>query len=86
VVRRLTVDTPFLPTRELFVLKLDDWPSLANRYLALNSAGRLAFLTGTGGQTYAVSVLTANPTAPIPAAATAPLLGAVAGAFRLAAG
>jgi len=172
------LDTPFLTTRELFVLKLDDWPSLANRYLALNSAGRLAFLTSTvdraplpaltaaaswtaprdigslewfaspadickvyaslvalarqpglapvasileindggigldprqwqsvwfkggsepgvvtlnylattrGGQTYMVSVLTANPTAPIPAAATAPLLGAIKGAFTLAA-
>jgi beta-lactamase class A len=171
------LDTPFLTTRELFVLKLDDWPSLANRYLALNSAGRLAFLTSTvdhaplpaltaaaswtaprdigslewfasptdickvyaslaalarqpglapvtsileindgglgldprqwqsvwfkggsepgvvtlnylattrSGQTYLVSVLTANPTAPIPAAATAPLLGAIKAAFTLA--
>jgi hypothetical protein len=41
------LDTPFLTTRELFVLKLDDWPSLANRYLALGPAGRQAMLTGT---------------------------------------
>jgi hypothetical protein len=41
------LDTPFLTTRELFVLKLDDWPSLASRYLALGPAGRQAMLTGT---------------------------------------
>ena len=41
------LDTPFLTTRELFVLKLDDWPSLASRYLALGAAGRQALLTGT---------------------------------------
>ena len=41
------LDTPFLTTRELFVLKLDDWPSLASRYLALGAAGRQAMLTGT---------------------------------------
>ncbi|HEY6276988.1 MAG TPA: serine hydrolase [Streptosporangiaceae bacterium] len=41
------LDVPFLTTRELFVLKLDDWPKLADRYLALNPAGRLALLTGT---------------------------------------
>ncbi len=29
------LDIPFLTTRELFVLKLDDWPKLAQRYLAL---------------------------------------------------
>jgi Beta-lactamase enzyme family/ORF 12 gene product N-terminal len=175
------LDTPFLTTRELFVLKLDDWPTLANRYLALNAAGRQALLTGTvdrvplsalhvtpptgwtqprdigtiewfaspadicrvyaslaalsrqpgltpvasvlainnggmdlapgqwssvwfkggsepgvltvnylattrTGQTYMVSVLAANPAAPIPAAATAQLVGAVKGAFTLAAG
>jgi Beta-lactamase enzyme family/ORF 12 gene product N-terminal len=173
------LDTPFLTTRELFVLKLDDWPSLASRYLALDSAGRLAMLTGTvdhaplpaltaatawttprdigslewfaspadickvyaslaalathpglapvasileindgglgldpgqwrsvwfkggsepgvltlsylattrGGQSYVVSVLAANPAAPIPQTATEQLLGAIKGAFRLAAG
>jgi len=41
------LDTPFLTTRELFVLKLDDWPALAGRYLALDAAGRQAMLTGT---------------------------------------
>lgn len=173
------LDTPFLTTRELFVLKLDDWPSLAGRYLSLDSSGRLAMLTGTvdraplpalaaaeawttprdigsvewfaspadickvyaslaalatrpglapvagileindgglgldpgqwrsvwfkggsepgvvtlnylattrGGQSYVVSVLAANPAAPIPAAQTENLLTAVRGAFDLAAG
>ena len=173
------LDTPFLTTRELFVLKFDDWPTLATRYLALNAAGRQAMLTGTvdrvpvsalhpaaptgwtqprdiaaiewfaspadicrvyaslaalsrqpglapvasilainngslnldpsqwsstwfkGGsepgvltlnylattrtdQTYMVSVLTANPAAPIPPTATIQLIGAVKGAFALA--
>jgi hypothetical protein len=41
------LDTPFLTTRELFVLKLDDWPALASRYLALGAAGRQALLTST---------------------------------------
>ncbi len=40
-------DVPFLTTRELFVLKLDDWPRLADRYLALDAAGRAALLSGT---------------------------------------
>jgi beta-lactamase class A len=42
-------DVPFLTTRELFVLKLDDWPKLASRYLALGTAGRLALLADTVG-------------------------------------
>jgi hypothetical protein len=41
------LDVPFLTTREMLVLKLDDWPKLAQRYLALGPAGRLALLTGT---------------------------------------
>ena len=41
------LDVPFLTTRELFVLKLDDWPRLAQRYLALSAAGRSALLAGT---------------------------------------
>jgi len=41
------LDAPFLTTRELFVLKLDDWPRLADHYLALSPAGRLALLTGS---------------------------------------
>jgi hypothetical protein len=175
------LDTPFLTTRELFVLKLDDWPSLASRYLALGPAGRQAMLTSTvdrvplsalpvtaptgwtqprdigtiewfaspadicrvyaslaslsrqpglapvasilainngslnldprqwsttwfkggsepgvvtlnylattrTGQSYVVSVLAANPTAPIPTTATAQLLGAIKAAFTLAPG
>jgi beta-lactamase class A len=35
---------PFPTTRELFQLKLRDWPSLANRYLAADSAGRSGIL------------------------------------------
>ncbi len=175
------LDTPFLTTRELFVLKLDDWPALASRYLALGAAGRQALLTGTvdrvplsalhvtaptgwtqprdigtiewfaspadicrvyaslaalsrqpglapvasileinngalsldpahwssvwfkggsepgvatlnylattrTGQSYVVSALAANPSAPIPSTATAPLIGAIKAAFTLAAG
>ncbi|HET9016376.1 MAG TPA: serine hydrolase [Thermomicrobiaceae bacterium] len=40
-------NVPLLTTREMFILKADDWPTLANRYLALGPAARLAFLTGT---------------------------------------
>jgi len=39
------LDVPFLNTRELFVLKLIDWPRLADRYLAQTPAGRQAMLT-----------------------------------------
>jgi hypothetical protein len=38
------------------------------------------------GQSYVVSALTANPSAPIPSTAAAPLIGAIKGAFTLAAG
>jgi len=41
------LDMPFLTTRELFVLKLLNWPRLADSYLAQSPAGRLAMLTGT---------------------------------------
>ena len=41
------LDRPFLTTRELFILKLDQWPALANRYLAANEAGRQALLAST---------------------------------------
>jgi beta-lactamase class A len=41
------LDMPFLTTRELFVLKLVNWPRLADSYLAQSAAGRLAMLTGT---------------------------------------
>jgi hypothetical protein len=41
-------DLPFLRTRELFVLKLDDWPHLAERYLRLPTpAAKLKFLART---------------------------------------
>jgi len=39
------LDEPFLTTRELFVLKLVDWPRLADSYIARSAAGRLAMLT-----------------------------------------
>jgi beta-lactamase class A len=42
-----SLDTPFLSTRELFVLKLVDWPTLASRYLAATPSGRQALLTST---------------------------------------
>ena len=41
------LDRPFLTTRELFILKLDQWPALADRYIAANQAGRLALLAST---------------------------------------
>ena len=41
------LDRPFLTTRELFILKLDQWPALANRYIAANEAGRRALLAST---------------------------------------
>jgi beta-lactamase class A len=37
-------DIPFLTTRELITLKLDQWPSLARRYIAASRAGRRALL------------------------------------------
>ena len=40
-------DLPFLTTRELFALKLDQWPMLADRYLATDTAGRRALLAHT---------------------------------------
>jgi hypothetical protein len=41
------LDVPFLTTRELFVLKLINWPRLADSYLARTPAGRQAMLTST---------------------------------------
>jgi beta-lactamase class A len=41
------LDRPFLTTRELFILKLDQWPALADRYIAANQAGRQALLAST---------------------------------------
>jgi len=53
------LDRPFLTTREIFTLKLDHWPALAERYLAADQAGRRALLAGTVDR------------APLPAAAAA---------------
>ena len=39
------LDRPFLTTREIFVLKLDQWPALAKRYIAADEPGRRALLT-----------------------------------------
>jgi hypothetical protein len=38
------LDRPFLTTREIFVLKLDQWPALAKRYIAADEPGRRALL------------------------------------------
>jgi beta-lactamase class A len=53
------LDLPFLTTREIFTLKLDQWPALADRYLAAGQAGRRALLARTVDQ------------APLPAVAAA---------------
>jgi beta-lactamase class A len=37
-------DIPYLTTRELITLKLDQWPALAQRYIAASQAGRRALL------------------------------------------
>jgi beta-lactamase class A len=41
------LDRPFLTTREIFVLKLDQWPSLAQRYVAASEPSRRALLAST---------------------------------------
>jgi hypothetical protein len=38
---------PFLTTRETFILTLEQWPTLAKRYLAANEADRRALLANT---------------------------------------
>jgi hypothetical protein len=53
------LDRPFLTTREIFVLKLDQWPSLAHRYLAADEPSRRALLASVVDR------------APLPAVATA---------------
>ena len=60
------LDVPFLTTRELFVLKLHDWPELAKRYLALGASGRQALLSGTVDRV-PLSALPAAPPGPGPA-------------------
>ena len=41
------LDRPLLTTREIFTLKLRQWPALARRYLAAGQAGRRALLAST---------------------------------------
>jgi hypothetical protein len=41
---RPAMNRPFLTTREIFVLKLDQWPALAKRYIAADEPGRRALL------------------------------------------
>jgi hypothetical protein len=41
------LDRPFLTTREIFILKLDQWPALAKRYSAADEPHRRALLAGT---------------------------------------
>jgi Beta-lactamase enzyme family len=42
-----SLNRPFLTTRETFILTLEQWPTLANRYLAADEAGKRAFLANT---------------------------------------
>jgi hypothetical protein len=58
------LDVPFLTTRELFVLKLHDWPELAEHYLALGAAGRQALLSGTVDRVPLSTLPTAGWTGP----------------------
>jgi hypothetical protein len=58
------LDVPFLTTRELFALKLHDWPELAKRYLALGAAGRQALLSGTVDRVPLSTLPTASWTGP----------------------
>jgi beta-lactamase class A len=53
------LDLPLLTTREIFTLKLSQWPALANRYLTADEPGRQALLSTTVDQ------------APLPAVASA---------------
>ncbi|HEY6689113.1 MAG TPA: serine hydrolase [Propionibacteriaceae bacterium] len=41
------LNRPFLTTRETFILTLEQWPTLAKRYLAASEAGRRALLANT---------------------------------------
>jgi hypothetical protein len=42
-----SLNRPFLTTRETFILMLEQWPTLANRYVGANEAGRRALLANT---------------------------------------
>ena len=41
------LDLPLLTTREIFVLKLNQWPALATRYITANESSRRALLAST---------------------------------------
>jgi len=41
------LDRPFLTTREIFTLKLDQWPTLAQRYVTADEPSRRALLAST---------------------------------------
>jgi beta-lactamase class A len=41
------LDRPFLTTREIYVLKLDQWPALAQRYISADEPSRRALLAST---------------------------------------
>ena len=41
------LDRPFLTTREIFVLKLEQWPALAQRYVTADEPSRRALLSST---------------------------------------
>jgi Beta-lactamase enzyme family len=41
------LNVPFLTTREIFILKLSQWPAFAHRYIAASEAGRQALLAST---------------------------------------
>ncbi|HTX62600.1 MAG TPA: serine hydrolase, partial [Acidimicrobiales bacterium] len=58
------LDDPFLTTRERFVLEAYQWPQLADRYLALDTAGRLRLLTTTIDRVPLDKVPTATWTVP----------------------
>jgi len=55
------LDRPFLTTREIFTLKLDQWPALAERYLAAGQAGRRALLASTVDRAPLPAVAAAGP-------------------------
>jgi beta-lactamase class A len=57
---------PFLTTREVFLLMLEDWPTLAERYLAADEAGRRKLLSSTVDRLPLPDVAAAQPLATRP--------------------
>ena len=55
------LDRPFLTTREIFVLKLDQWPTLATRYIAADAPARRALLASTVDRAPLPAVAAAGP-------------------------